>query len=126
MRDPVLYRANAHPHLRTGEQYKVYPTYDFACPIVDSIEGITHAMRTNEYADRNAQYAWILNACGLPAITIYDFSRLNFVKTCLSKRKLQKIVDMGFVEGWHDPRFPTIQGIMRRGLLVNTMKEFML
>ena len=73
MRDPVIYRCNVLPHHRTGEAWKVYPTYDFACPIVDSIEGVTHALRTNEYRDRNAQYSWMINALKLRPVNVWDF-----------------------------------------------------
>lgn len=126
MRDPVLGRTNRNPHQRTGTKYTFYPTYDFACPIVDHLEGITHAMRTNEYADRIPQYYWVLEALGFPKHEIYEYSRLNLEYTCLSKRKLQWFVDSKKVEGWNDPRFPTVRGVIRKGIRVETLTEFML
>ncbi|KAF0977850.1 hypothetical protein FDP41_003172 [Naegleria fowleri] len=126
MRDPVLFRSKDKPHPKLGDKYKAYPTYDFVCPIVDSLDGVTHALRTSEYNDRNEQYYWIIDALGIRKPFLYDFSRLNFANTVMSKRKLQKIVDMGVVEGWNDPRFPTVQGLLRRGLTVEALYAFIL
>ena len=99
---------------------------DFCAPILDSIEGVTVALRTNEYRDRNVQYEWMQDALGLRKVPIWDFSRLNFIRTVLSKRKLTRIVDEGKVWGWDDPRMPTIRGIIRRGVVVPALREFIL
>lgn len=126
LRDPVFFRSKKEPHHRTGNKYKAYPTYDFACPIVDAIEGVTHCLRTIEYHDRNALYHWLQEQLGYQKVTIYDYSRLNLVSTVLSKRSLKWFVEEGIADGWYDPRFPTVQGIMRRGLTVEALKVFML
>ncbi|PHU10195.1 hypothetical protein BC332_22055 [Capsicum chinense] len=126
VRDPVYYRCNQTPHHRIGAKYKVYPTYDFACPFVDAFEGITHALRSSEYHDRNDQYYWIQTDMGFKKVHIYEFSRLNLVYTLLSKRKLLWFVQNGLVEGWDDPRFPTVQGIVRRGLKIEALIQFIL
>eukprot|EP00262_Sarcandra_glabra_P015551 TRINITY_DN4809_c0_g2_i1.p1 TRINITY_DN4809_c0_g2~~TRINITY_DN4809_c0_g2_i1.p1 ORF type:complete len:496 (+),score=78.37 TRINITY_DN4809_c0_g2_i1:202-1488(+) len=126
LRDPVYYRCNPDSHHRIGSKYKLYPTYDFACPFVDATERITHALRSSEYHDRNAQYYMILEEMGLPKVQIYEFSRLNLVYTLLSKRKLLWFVQNGKVEGWDDPRFPTVQGIVRRGLKIEALIQFIL
>jgi len=126
LRDPVFYRCKNETHHRHGDKYKAYPTYDFACPIVDSLKGITHAMRTIEYHDRNDGYYKVQDTLGLRRCVIYDYSRLNLVSTILSKRSLKWFVDEGKVDGWTDPRFPTVQGIMRRGMSVAALTKFML
>ncbi|XP_051578607.1 bifunctional glutamate/proline--tRNA ligase-like [Myxocyprinus asiaticus] len=124
LRDPTLYRCKNTPHPRTGSTYKVYPTYDFACPIVDSVEGVTHALRTTEYHDRDEQFYWVINALGLRKPYIWEYARLNLNNTVLSKRKLTWFVDQGYVEGWDDPRFPTVRGVLRRGMTVEGLKQF--
>lgn len=126
MRDPVIYRSVDLPHQRTENQFKIYPTYDFSCPLVDSFEKITHSSRSNEYADRNPQFQWFLEKFYLPKIEIFDFSRLNFVSTPLSKRQMTWFIENNYVESWNDPRLPTISGITRRGLRKEALEEFIL
>ncbi|XP_043513254.1 bifunctional glutamate/proline--tRNA ligase isoform X2 [Frieseomelitta varia] len=126
LRDPTIYRCKLQPHPRTSTKYKVYPTYDFACPIVDAVENITHTLRTTEYHDRDVQFYWIIDALGLRRPYIWEYSRLNMTHTVLSKRKLTWFVDQGLVDGWDDPRFPTVRGILRRGMTVEGLKQFII
>ncbi|XP_013147701.1 PREDICTED: bifunctional glutamate/proline--tRNA ligase [Papilio polytes] len=124
LRDPTIYRCKPETHPRTGNQYKVYPTYDFACPIVDSVEGVTHVLRTMEYHDRDPQFYWFIDALGLRKPYIWEYSRLSMTNTVLSKRKLTWFVEQGLVDGWDDPRMPTVRGVLRRGMTVEGLRQF--
>lgn len=124
LRDPVIFRCNLTPHPRTKDKYKVYPTYDFACPLTDSLEGVTHALRTSEYNDRNPQYYWFCDKLNIRKPLIEDYSRLNMEYTLMSKRKLTYLVDNKYVDGWDDPRLPTVRGLIRRGLTVEALHQF--
>ncbi|KAJ8713866.1 hypothetical protein PYW08_007486 [Mythimna loreyi] len=124
LRDPTIYRCKPETHPRTGTQYKVYPTYDFACPIVDSIEGVTHVLRTMEYHDRDPQFYWFIDALGIRKPYIWEYSRLSMTNTVLSKRKLTWFVQEGLVDGWDDPRMPTVRGVLRRGMTVEGLRQF--
>ncbi|XP_045527430.1 bifunctional glutamate/proline--tRNA ligase isoform X2 [Pieris brassicae] len=124
LRDPTIYRCKPEVHPRTGNQYKVYPTYDFACPIVDAIEGVTHVLRTMEYHDRDPQFYWFIDALELRKPYIWEYSRLSMTNTVLSKRKLTWFVEQGLVDGWDDPRMPTVRGVLRRGMSVEGLRQF--
>jgi len=126
LRDPTTFRVNLKPHHVTGECYKVYPTYDFACPWTDAHEGITHALRDRQYHDRDAQYHRMAELQRVRKTELWSFSRINFKQCLLSKRKLNWFVNVGRVDGWTDPRMPTMRGILRRGLSVEGLRTFIL
>ncbi|MCX8197976.1 MAG: glutamate--tRNA ligase [Candidatus Micrarchaeota archaeon] len=126
MRDPTLFRIIKAPHYRQGSKYSCWPSYDFAAPIMDSLDGVTHAMRTKEYELRNELYFGILKALELRAPKLIEFSRLSIKNAPLSKRLITPLIEQGKVEGWDDPRLPTISALRRRGILPEAIKEFVL
>jgi len=124
MRDPVLYRILKAPHHRTGEQWVIYPMYDFAHGQCDSIEGVTHSVCTMEYEDHRPLYDWFLSALDEYHPQQIEFARLNLSNTVLSKRKLIQLVQEGRVSGWDDPRMPTLAGLRRRGYTPQAIRKF--
>src|SRR5690554_1303341 len=125
MRDPVIYRIKKAHHHNTGEQWCIYPSYDFAHGQSDAIEGITHSICTLEFEDHRPLYEWFLEHLSVPARPKqYEFARLNLNYTVTSKRKLRQLVDEGIVDGWDDPRMPTISGMRRRGYTPASIRKF--
>ncbi|MEI7884616.1 MAG: glutamine--tRNA ligase/YqeY domain fusion protein [Clostridia bacterium] len=125
MRDPILYRIAHVTHHKTGSEWCVYPMYDFAHPIEDAIEGVTHSICTLEFEDHRPLYDWIVENCEMEYIPRQiEFARLNMTNTVMSKRKLKLLVDAGVVTGWDDPRMPTIAGFRRRGFTANAIRNF--
>jgi len=126
LRDPLLYRIRHAAHHHTGDQWKIYPLYDFAHCLSDYIEGVTHSLCTLEFEVHRPLYDWILGALGLPRALPkqYEFARLNLSYTVLSKRKLMQLVEEKLVTGWDDPRMPTISGIRRRGVTAEALRNF--
>jgi glutaminyl-tRNA synthetase len=124
LRDPVMYRIKHESHHRTGDKWCIYPMYDFAHPISDSIEGITHSICTMEYEDHRPLYDWFLDQLGIFHPKQIEFARLNLSHTVLSKRKLLRLVNEGHVTGWDDPRMPTIAGMRRRGYTPEAIRDF--
>jgi len=125
MRDPVLYRISHATHHRTGNKWCIYPMYDFAHPISDALEGITHSLCTLEFEDHRPLYEWILRELEFenPPKQI-EFARLELTNTVMSKRKLRKLVEEKYVDGWDDPRMPTISGLRRRGYTPEAIRDF--
>ena len=125
MRDPVLYRILQAEHPRTADTWCIYPTYDFAHGQSDAIEGITHSLCTLEFEDHRPLYDWCIENLPVPATPRqYEFARLNLTHTVLSKRRLTQLVDDGHVEGWNDPRMPTLSGLRRRGVPAAAIRDF--
>lgn len=124
MRDPVMYRILHAGHHRTGNQWCIYPTYDFAHGQCDSIEGITHSICTLEFEDHRPLYDWFLDQLGIHHPQQIEFARLNLTHTVMSKRKLLQLVQQGHVTGWDDPRMPTLAGIRRRGYTPESIRNF--
>jgi len=126
MRDPTLFRIIEGEHPLKGRKYRVWPTYDFAASIEDSIDGVTHAMRTKEYELRNELYYAIIDRLQIRKPLMIEFSRLEFEGMPVSKRKIKPLIDQGLVEGWDDPRMPTLVALKRRGILPEAIREFVL
>ena len=124
MRDPVMYRIKKESHHRTGDKWCIYPMYDFAHPLSDSIEGVTHSICTMEYEDHRPLYDWFLDELGIHHPQQIEFARLNITFTVLSKRRLLKLVNEGHVSGWNDPRMPTLAGMRRRGYTPEAIRNF--
>jgi len=125
MRDPVLYRILRATHHRTGNKWCIYPLYDYAHPLEDYYEKITHSICTLEFEDHRPLYDWVLNSLNLPdPPQQIEFARLNLTNTVMSKRKLRKLVEEGYVAGWDDPRMPTISGLRRRGYTPEAIRSF--
>jgi len=125
MRDPVIYRIVRATHHRTGDKWCIYPMYDFAHPLEDAYEGITHSICTLEFEDHRPIYDWFVENCKCEKVPHqYEFARLNLTRTIMSKRYLKKLVDDGAVTGWDDPRMPTISGLRRRGYTPAAIRDF--
>ena len=125
MRDPVIYRIQHGHHHRTGDKWCIYPMYDFAHPISDSLEGITHSICTLEFEIHRPLYEWVLENLDMPCKSRQiEFARLNITNTVMSKRFLRRLVEEGYVSGWDDPRMPTISGLRRRGYTPESIRDF--
>ena len=126
MRDPTLFRIIKGRHPKLGDKYDIWPTYDFAAPIEDSIDGVSHAFRTKEYELRNALYFAILEKLGLRKPNMIEFSRLEFDGLPVSKRKIKPLIENGIIKSWDDPRLPTLAGMKRRGFIPEAIRRFVL
>lgn len=125
LRDPVIYRIAHASHHNTGDKWCIYPMYSYAHPLEDAIEGITHSLCTTEFEDQRPLYDWVVAECEMEKVPRQiEFGRLNITNTVMSKRKLKQLVDENYVDGWDDPRMPTISGLRRRGYTPESIREF--
>ena len=125
MRDPVIYRILHVPHHRQGNKWCIYPMYDFAHPLQDAIEGVTHSMCSLEFDNHRILYDWFVEKCEMPNVPHqYEFGRLNITNTVMSKRYLRQLVDQGYVDGYDDPRMPTLVALKRKGFTPDAIKNF--
>ncbi|OXM83602.1 glutamine--tRNA ligase [Paenibacillus rigui] len=125
LRDPVLYRISHTTHHNTGDQWCIYPMYDYAHPLGDAIEGVTHSICTLEFEDHRPLYDWVIQECEMEAQPKqYEFARLNLTNTVMSKRFLKQLVDEKIVDAWDDPRMPTISGLRRKGFTPEAIRNF--
>lgn len=125
MRDPVIYRIRKIHHHRQGDKWCIFPMYDFAHPIQDAIEGVTHSLCSLEYEDHRPLYDWVINNVSVPSKPRQiEFARLGINYTVMSKRKLRRLVEEGYVSGWDDPRMPTLCGLRRRGYTAESIRDF--
>jgi glutaminyl-tRNA synthetase len=125
LRDPVIYRIAHATHHNTGDKWCIYPMYAFAHPLEDAIEGVTHSICTIEFEDQRPLYNWVVEHCEMEAQPQQiEFGRLNITNTVMSKRKLKQLVEEGYVDGWDDPRMPTISGMRRKGFTPESIREF--
>lgn len=125
LRDPVIYRISHTSHHNTGDKWCIYPMYAFAHPLEDAIEGVTHSLCTTEFEDQRPFYNWVVAECDMENIPQQiEFGRLNITNTVMSKRKLKQLVEENYVDGWDDPRLPTISGLRRRGFTPEAIREF--
>ncbi|WP_462408728.1 glutamine--tRNA ligase/YqeY domain fusion protein [Neobacillus sp. Marseille-QA0830] len=125
LRDPVIYRISHSTHHNTGDKWCIYPMYTFAHPLEDAIEGVTHSICTIEFEDQRPFYNWVVEQCEMESTPQQiEFGRLNVTNTVTSKRKLKQLVEEGYVDGWDDPRMPTISGMRRRGFTPESIRHF--
>lgn len=125
LRDPVIYRVSHATHHNTGDKWCIYPMYGFAHPLEDAIEGVTHSLCTTEFEDQRPLYNWVVAECEMEnKPQQIEFGRLNLTNTVMSKRKLKQLVEEEFVDGWDDPRMPTLSGLRRRGYTPEAIREF--